>query len=170
MRIVYRDMKPEDRDFVVATWCSSLRRSPSSGMIARSRWFGVMEIEVKHVLDRAGVRVLVVKDLDAPAGVDLFGHLVWEPDALRAQGVADSPLVYFCYVKKDYRGSGFARGLFTAAKIPRESAYNFVCQTPAVMSLREAGKMPRATWRPNLGRLEPHERTQDDRHQQEHQA
>lgn len=164
-------MQPEDRTFVLSTWLSAFRRSPSAGLVARSRWRDVMWPELEATLSRDGVRILVVKDLDAPSGeADLFGHLVWEPDALRARGTTGMALVYFCFVKKDARGNGLARGLFAAAGIDPRGKFLYACQTPAVMALREAGKLRRADWRPHLGRLEPHERIQDEHRDREERA
>jgi len=161
MRIVYRRMKPDDRAFVVNSWLRSFRRAPSAGLIAMGRWSAVMVPEIEDILDRPRVRVLVAADPTATDHVaDLFGHLVWEDDEH-----GGLPLVYYCYVKHAYRGSGLARGLMNKAGIDPTSAFPYVCQTQAVSYLRDAGKLPHARWRPLLGRS--NERNQHEREERE---
>jgi GNAT superfamily N-acetyltransferase len=149
MRIVIRRMRPEDRAFVVSSWVASFRRSPHAGMISMESWRDVMTAEVERVLARPRVKVLVVSDADAVDHLaDLIGHLVWQEPST----AAEPPLVFFTYVKHGYRGNGFARRLFRVAGIDPTSPFNYVCQTRAAASLAEAGKLPRARWRPLLGR------------------
>lgn len=175
-------MQPEDRDFVVATWCASFRRSAYAGLVAMDDWFDVMTPQLEKIIDRPRVHVLVIADpTETDRIADLFGHLVWEDGVQEVErAVVGStltikrpqpdphllPLVYFCYVKQDYRGHGFARGLMRAAAIDPSKPFNYVCQTHASTSMREKGKLPSANWRPLLGRY-TNERKQHERRTEE---
>jgi hypothetical protein len=166
-RIHHRPMQPGDRRFVVASWTSSYRRSPHAGLIDDDDWWAVMSAQVEKVLARPGVRVVVAADPTETDGVaDLFGYLVWEPPAPTRR----EPLVFYCYVKQGYRwdpdskhNPRIASGLFKAAGIDPRAPFLFVCNTQAVTYLSEAGKLPRATWRPLLGRnFKPRDHGRED--------
>ncbi len=128
-------------------------------MIDMDDWSDVMVPQIEKRLDNPRNQVLVVADPTSTDNIaNLFGHLVWRP----AEGDMP-PLIYFCYVKKDHRGNGFARGLLKAAGIDPTGPYNYVCRTYALIGLYDAGKMPRASWRPLLGRQEYERKEQDER-------
>ncbi len=104
-----------------------------------------MDRQIGRILDRPRTQAWLVADADVTDGVaDLIGHLVYEDDPV--------PLVYFCYVKHDWRGNGFARGLLRAAEIDIARPFNYVCHTYMTDNLLKAGKMRHANWRPLLGR------------------
>ena len=157
MRVVYRRARDaDDRNFAAITWRASFRRSPYGGLTQMSRWVESTDADIALILAKPRVNIMIAADPDAKGrDADLFGHIVWE--APRQTGalidLGTPPLIYFLYVKHDYRGNGFARGLMRAAGIDAVKPYNFVCRTHAADSLRDAGKMPRARWRPLLGRV-----------------
>jgi hypothetical protein len=134
------------------SWISSYRRSPHAGLVAMDDWHGVMEMTITKIIDRPDVRVLVAADCETGDGMsDLFGWLAWMPHA-------EGPLVFFCYCKHAYRRAGIATRLFQHARIDPRGRFSYACLTHVVGSLSAAGKIPRAKWRPLLGRF-PEERT-----------
>lgn len=162
MRIVIRKMESDHRDFVIGTWLTSTRRSPSSGLIPMAQWRDVMSPILGGILAWPGVGVRLIVDVDAPPDVALIGHIVW-----RDADAHDPPLVFFCYVKHDYRGNGFARRLLEAAGIDERKAFDYVCQTRASVSMQEKRKLPRARWRPLRGRYPTGRKDDDERNAQD---
>jgi hypothetical protein len=159
VKLVIRPMHATDRTFVVESWISSYRRSPHAGLISMGAWHEVMTATIDAILARPGVQVLVAADADAAAGEsDLFGWLAWMPHE-------DGPYVFFVYVKHAARydtasrtGPRIATRLFQHARIDPRGRFSYACLTHVVGSLSAAGKIPRAKWRPLLGRF-PEERT-----------
>jgi GNAT superfamily N-acetyltransferase len=145
VRIVSRKARPEDHDFVIGSWMSSYRRSPYAGLVSMQTWRAVMGPEIAAILGRPQIQAIVLDDVEEPTRtVNLIGHIVWQPGA--------RPLVFFVYVKHGHRGHGFGRVLMRAAGVEPTAAFDFVCLTHVINNIAEAGKLPRATWRPLLGR------------------
>lgn len=159
MRIVSRNMRDEDRDFVIGNWLSSYRRSPHAGLISMPTWRAVMGPELAGILAREQVRTIVIDDVEeSTRTVNLLGFVVWQlghfefDTERRAVWKDHPPLVYFAYVKHGHRGHGLLRVLLRAAGMSMASRFDYVCQTHAAIRLCEAGKLPNARWRPLLGR------------------
>jgi hypothetical protein len=174
MRITYRAAQPADRSFIAASWSTSCSRPPAAGLVDPAAWRTAVWSSVPAILDRPGVRALVAADpTETDRVADLFGFLVWEPDAVtmtvdrrsqqpvyrRAAGEKSSalPLVWYCYVKHGYRydrasmhNARIASGLFARAGIDQRAPFPFVCHTRFVDRLRDAGKVAAAQWRPEL--------------------
>lgn len=179
------DSPPDDQSFVVESWIASFRHRPP--IVAVGDWHGVMSLAISKILARPEVKVIMAADADAEPGIaDLLGWMAYEtraveraydegkreyryrrvPPAERAPGM--DPLVWYVNVKADYRGHGIARRLFSTAGIDPRDRFHFVCETRAVGQLTAAGKIPRATLRPNLGRLD--ERGPYGRRSEDHDA
>lgn len=122
-------------------------------------WHEFMTRTIGGILARPHVRVLVAADADATDHVaDLFGWLVW----MAREG--QPPLVFYAYVKHAFRfdprtstGPRIASRLFRHAGIDPKERFDFACQTHIVGSLKAAGKIRNAEWRPLAGRF-PNER------------
>ena len=154
MRVVYRPMRPDERGFVISSWLLSYRKSMSAGIVPMDRWWEIMEPVVARYLARS--RVIVAADpTETTRTADLFGHVVYETPPGRL------PFVWYVYVKHDYRRNGLARGLLRTAGITVDTPIHYGCRTPVLTRLHEAGKLPRAEWRPLLGRV-----TQEETHGQ----
>lgn len=143
--------RPCDRVFIVESWISSYRRSPHAGLVSMAAWHEVMERVVSDIIDRPEVNVLVAADPSATDGMaDLLGWMAW----MHAGNV---PVVFYAYTKHPYRRNGIAARLFAAARIDPRAPFSYVCNTHMVGTLREAGLIRSATWKPLLGRF-PNER------------
>lgn len=156
MKLTIRPARATDQRFVAATWSNNWKRPDEIGLLAPAPWREAIFRSVEVLLARPGVRVLVAADADSVAGdADIFGYL-----ALYEAAGEPLPLVLFCYVKPGARRSGLARALFRRAGLDPAAPFPYACHTRCATELREAGKTPHATWRPELGRLtNPHERT-----------
>jgi hypothetical protein len=174
MKLAIRPADAGDRAFIAASWSTSAGRPAQVvGILTRDAWRTAVWSSVPEVLDRPGVRALVAADpTEDTRRADLFGFLVWEPAACavtpdprtrqpvyRRAAAGPLPLVWFCYVKAGYRfdrasthNARIASGLFRAAGIDPRSPFPYVCDTRFVGRLRDAGKLPAAQWRPELGR------------------
>lgn len=193
MRLTIRPMKPrspdwtpdslpDDRSFVVESWISSYRHRPA--LVGFHDWHGVMTLAVGRIIALPGVKVIMATDADAEPGIaDLLGWMAYEPRAVtRAYNdetrrweyrrvpsadrtPADEPLCWYVYTKATYRKNGVARRLFRHAGIDPRGRFHYVCDTNAVDALRSAGKIPRATLRLGLGRIDergPHGQRSED--------
>jgi hypothetical protein len=151
---------PCDLAFVAASWSGAWHQPPEASLVTTVAWRAAVWASVPAIVARPDVRVLVAADGDAADHVaDLFGWLAW------SERPGTAPAVLFCYVKSAYRfdphtrtGPGIARRLFERARIDPRAAFAYVCLTGHARRLRDAGKLPHAKWRPDLGRP-AHERT-----------
>lgn len=176
MRLATRSMLPADRSFVVESWIAAYRRSAHAGLVSMDDWHDVMTATIAKIIDRPEVRTLVAVDLDATDTLsNLFGHLVYEPFAVGREynersrqymhrrlaadrrTPAAEPLVWFCYVKRDFRKNGIARRMFNAASVNPRAPFHYVCNTQSAADVASHGKIPKAVWRSLLGRF-PDER------------
>lgn len=172
MKLTFRAVAPADHDFIAATWSSSWSRPHEAGCLTPIAWRRAVYASVPDILAHSDMRSLVAADTDTTDHVaDLFGWIAWRPRAVecvvngytrrpthRLAAGGPMPLLFGLYVKRDYRGHGIARGLLRAAGIDPRQPFAYVCHNRAAERLSEAGKIPQATWCPNLGRL-PQERT-----------
>lgn len=169
MKLITRVMQPDDRSFVVESWISSYRRSPHAGLVSMVAWHEVMSATIDGILARPEVRVLVAADADATDNVaNLFGWMAWMPHA-------EGPYVFFVYVKHAYRfdreartGPRIATRLFRAARIDPRGRFNYASNSHVVGEICAAGKIPRAKWKPLIGRFP--EETRRARSEADHDA
>lgn len=163
MAINYREGKASDVPFVISSWSQSYRRSYSSGIIQMADWSEIMQDQIRKLLLRRGVDLVVAENPGAEEGLaDVHGWLAYErgftvqsrerePDGWRYQFVeSESPVVHYVFVKEPYRRFGIAKGLFRAAGIDRIDHFYFTCKT-AVVS-RIGGKFPGGEWNPLIAR------------------
>ncbi len=145
---------PCDLAFVAASWSGAWHQPPEASLLTHVAWRAAVWASIPEIIARPDVRVLVAADGDATDGIaDLFGWLAWieRPHA--------APSVLFCYTKAAVRfdlrtrtGPRIARRLFDRAGIDPRTAFTYVCLTGHAKRLRDAGKIPHAKWRPDLGR------------------
>jgi len=182
MRLTIRDAQHADHRFIAASWSTSWGRPPQANPMTPMAWRTAVWSSVPPLLDRPGVRALVAADPSETDRVaDLFGFIVWEPAAavrtrdprsrvpvftyrrVRPEEPALNalPLVWYCNIKTGYRfdnastlNARIATALFREAGVDPRSPFPFVCHTPFVDRLREAGKLQAAEWRPELGRVD----------------
>jgi len=171
MSVGYRLAVDEDMRLVVRSWMASYRYAHAAGLIAMRDWVDVMTPQIERVLSRPGCEVWVAYDPDDDdSRTDLYGWIAvergyqeivrrlfrgkWE-EQLEA---ASRPLVHYVYVKSAWRDragvvSGVSRGLFAAASVDTDLAFNFSCKTAAVTRLKH--RAPLAEWKPLIARHEP---------------
>lgn len=146
MSIAYRDAEERDRRFIVSGWSASYRLAYSAGLIAMEDWAGIMHGQIEKILARPTTETIVAYETEDPDPVaDLQGFIAYE----LAHG--QPPLVFYVYVKEAYRKGGLARGLFNAAHINPELAFDYACKTSVVAKLQR--KMPLARWQPLRARF-----------------
>jgi GNAT superfamily N-acetyltransferase len=141
MTIAFRPMQPADRQFVISGWSSSYRASKFAGLIRNSSWATVMHREIDAYLDMPDTQTFVAcepGEFDHLEREFLYGFI-----ATRRTG---APYVYYCYVKRLYRGRGIARGLFDAAGVDPAGEFAYACETGASIELRRAGKISASTF------------------------
>lgn len=144
MTIDYRPASARDHKFIIGSWEASYRLANTSGMILMSDWAAIMRDQIAKVLDRPYVSTIVAHETNDPDPVaDLYGFITAEPDE-------SPPLVYYVYVKDNFRKFGIARGLFGAMGIDPLLPFAYVCSTPIVPKV--ARKIPCARWQPIMGR------------------
>lgn len=150
--IAHRRADAIDQRFIIDSWVGSYRDADSAGFIQVGDWYPVMIGQVKKTLERPDVVATVAYETSDPdRGAELYGWIV-------ADVVERPPLVYYVFVKRAYRKSGVARGLFAAVGIRPGGRFHYVCSTEAVHELEVAQKIPLAKWCPNLGRFPKSER------------
>lgn len=145
MTVAFRPAEPRDHDFVIGAWETSYRLADTAGMVLAVNWATVMREQFAQVIARPYVRTVVAYETDDPdPGIaDLLGFIVAEPDET-------PPLVYYAFVKENFRRSGIARRLFKAAGIDPAKQFHYACSTPWCLKL--ASKIPMGRWRPRRGR------------------
>lgn len=165
--------EPDDRSFIVGSWVSSFKHRPP--LVSIGEWHGVMSLAVTRFVDRPEVKVIVAADADAEPGVgDLLGWMAYEHNAVDRVPVEKGgrqqweyrrappderdrsmePLIWYAYTKAPFRKLGIARRLFRHAGIDPAGRFHYAFETYIVGQLMAARKLPRATLRPGLGRID----------------
>lgn len=146
--ITFRPMEhKDDRKFVISSWSTSYRTSYSAGIIDMEHWPEVMHAQIERYLDRPNTRTILAVEDDDPmffygfASVDTTPQLEHQEYGATKEWPA---LVYYAFVKLDYRRRKIARRTLAAAGVDMGSRFLYVCKTP--MSARLAPKMPLAKW------------------------
>lgn len=177
--VCYREMRDEDRVFVVKSWVSSFQSAHAAGVLSitpfgvpcRNCGVGVpydfasvMTHTIEAILRRPGCRTWVAYSPGATPPSDLHGWVSVEsganlpsyrpPTFALSVTTADDPLVHYCFVKRAFRNFGIARALLKAAGVDPEKPLLYSCKTADVSSLEKAGKLPRARWSPLSVRFE----------------
>ncbi len=145
--LAYRPAIDADLGLVFGAWKSSFRSTflamfePPLGRcpFPVDRYDEVMRETITRIVGRPDARVIVAYhpgELERKA--DLYGFLCYE------LAVTCAPMVHYCFVKKNYREHGIARGMFRAAGIDAGGLFTFTHRTPAVKSLGQ--KIGRACW------------------------
>lgn len=168
--IEYATAKSSDLALVIDSWAASYAASYSAGIVQMRDWDRIMKPQIKKVLAREGVELLVARNPSASAAevrADLHGWLCYERDfkhrtRVRRDGrwrdvweKTDMPLVHYVYVKSAYRGMGIARGLFQAAEIDPIEPFYYTCKTKYVRELSR--KSPGGVWNPLIARFQKDE-------------
>lgn len=165
----FRPADEADAAFIVDSWVSSYRNAYAAGMVSMHDWRPVMSSQVKRVLSRPGVQVIVAcHPTEQDGATDLYGWIAFERDyqiPRRTSTVrngrrlhttemvsADEPLVHYVFVKQPYRRMGIARGLFSAAGIDPAKPFRYTCKTAMVRKL--AGQIPGSEWAPLIARFD----------------
>lgn len=150
--ISHRPAMSIDRNFICKSWLASYRDSNSAGMIQVDDWHSIMFQQVEKILALPDVQtVIAYEDRNPDHATNAYGFIV-------ADTADKPPLVWYVFVKTAYRRSGIARGLLNAIGLKPTSRFNYACQTPIVISLSYAQKLPLAQWAPMLGRQRKSER------------
>lgn len=147
MTIAHRPAIASDRDFIIATWSSSYKKSHSAGLIQAAEWADVMHRQIGLVLDRPDMRAMIAYDKTNP---DFFYGFI-------AGDTSDHvPVVAYVYTKEAYRKTGIARGLFAAMGIDPAKHFVYVCKTGIVAKL--SSKIPFARFNNNEARYPKEQR------------
>lgn len=166
-----RDMRQDDRRFVIKSWIDSYKSSKSAGILMSEPFEvggvffdfeAVMTATLGRLLDAPDVHVLVASNPLVLPPKDIHGFLVYElrpqitsyrpPTYTRERHPSPLPLVHYVFLKKIYRGFGIARALFRAAGINPEQPFLYTCSTAISEQIKKAQKIPRAQWEPSCAR------------------
>lgn len=166
-----RDMRQDDRRFVIKSWIDSYKSSKSAGMLMNQPFEvggvyldfeAVMTATIGRLLDAPDVHVLVASNPLVLPPKDVHGFLVYElrpqitlyryPSYVRERQSSPLPLVHYVFLKKIYRGFGIARALFRAAGIKPDEPFLYTCSTAISEQVKKANKIPRALWEPSCAR------------------
>lgn len=150
MTIAYRPADERDRRTIADAWVASYRDANSAGCILVDDWYRYMIPTVNRIRERPDVTTTIAYETtDTERIADVYGFIV-------ADVVERPPLVYYVFVKENYRRDGIARGLFAAIGVDPKLPFNYVCSTPWCTTLQR--KIPMARWMPRLGRFPKSER------------
>lgn len=166
-----RDMRQDDRRFVIKSWIDSYKQSKSAGILMNQPFEvggvafdfeAVMGATIGRLLDVEGVHVLVASNPLVLPPKDVHGFLVYEespqitlykyPSYERVRTRSKLPLVHYVFMKKIYRGFGIAKSLFRAAGIKADEPFLYTCSTAISEQIKKANKIPRAQWEPSCAR------------------
>jgi GNAT superfamily N-acetyltransferase len=133
----------QERFLIVSAWTQNYKHAKTRGFIQAEDWYRVMDEQVDKALKRPDVRTIVAYNVEATDHVaDVHGFITADTEER-------PPLVYYVFVKENYRREGIARGLFAAMGIDPTKPFNYVCSTPFVRRLER--KIPLAKWEPDFG-------------------
>lgn len=150
-----RPFVESDREFVVSTWSSSFRTSYAAGVIPMDAWAGIMRPVLSGFLDRPDVRTIVSFERTSPDFLYGFATVdTTEQHDRDAKGrwVSWPAVVYYVFVKANFRRWGIARGLLKAAGVDVAGRFLFACKTSIGIDLAER-KAPLAKWNPLVVRF-----------------
>lgn len=136
----YRQAVADDSIFIDYGWLDSYRWAHAAGMIHMDDWRDVMLPQIKRVRSRPNAITIVAEEPGA-----LAGFLCCEPKN-------DPPLVFYVYVKEQYRKAGIARELFRRAGIDLNERFVYACKTAVVSDLMR--KAPQARFDPYAARFD----------------
>lgn len=144
----------DDRDFVRSSWSTSFRTCYAAGLIDMDAWPDVMHAQIDRYLDRPNVRTVLAVEKADP--MFFYGFITADttPQVERLEYGKTRvwpALVYYCFVKADYRKVGVARRLFAAAGVDPTRPFLYACKTPMVTRL--GNKAPLAKWNPLVARF-----------------
>jgi GNAT superfamily N-acetyltransferase len=95
---VLREPTADDLPFIMSTWLKSARKQGARAFMTNTVYYRNEKRRIEELLDRAQVRLI-----SNPADPDhLFGWACFEM-------VADIFVVHYVYVKRGYRGMGYAK-------------------------------------------------------------
>lgn len=161
MTIAYRAAELADAQFVVSNWSRHFKESRTAGMIADEDWATVMHRQIQKLIARPDVATTIAYENTAPSL--LYGFVSATPKN-------DPPVIYFLYVKDEYRRAGYARGLLAAIGVNPESCFAYTCATPTLSwQDKTTGKsildqIPLAKHQPKYARIAGYiERKRNDR-------
>lgn len=135
----YRKASEADRIFIDYGWLDSYRWAHAAGMIHMDDWKIVMLPQIERVRSRPKTITMVAEEPDA-----LAGFICCEP--------GNPALVFYVYVKEQYRRAGVARGLFKSAGVDPDDRFIYACKTAVVTEL--ARKLPMARFDPYAARFD----------------
>lgn len=149
-------MIADDRAFVVSGWSATYRTSPHAGLLPMPDYAAIMHPIVNGILDHPTTRVIVAEqpgETDHEERAFLYGFIVFAASPAR--------YVYYLFVKGEFRrgetryelARGFGRQLMAAAGIDPARAFEYACHTSDITELRDAGKLPHATFNPMPARF-----------------
>lgn len=137
---LYRRAADGDRIFIDYGWLDSYRWAHAAGMIHMDDWRDVMLPQITRIRTRPHAITMIAEEPDA-----LAGFICAEPRN-------DPALVFYVYVKEQYRKAGIARGLFRSVGIDPDSRFIYACKTAVISELSR--KLPRAKWDPYAARFD----------------
>lgn len=129
-----------ERNFVLGGWSASFKHSREAGLITAGDWDDVMHVQLAKICARPECRVLV-----AYGQVDdsFLGFIAGEPT---------ESVVYYCFVKENYRCNGIARALFAELGVDPRKQFLFPALTRALADPALRNKIPLARRDPAVGR------------------
>ncbi len=138
MTFALRPMQPDDRQFVISGWSSSLRLSRDVPLIPMVLWADTMHRVIERALERPMAQTLVAH------GEVLQGFICAEPS-----------YVLYVYVAQPFRRLGIARALCGAAGIDPMARFGYACRTRSSWQLLTVHKKaPLATYDPFHARFD----------------
>lgn len=175
--IAIRPATEADLVFVVESWQESYQHADCAGLITVEDWPDIMRGQLRKVIGREGMVVLVAYHPKATPGLaDVMGWLAYERDYLiplkrkvggrhrREMVKCDWPLVHYCFVKQGYRRPfGVAKALLKAAGIDRAEPMHISCRTGVVNKLG----LTRAKFDPKIARHTRAKGTENEARQQQ---
>lgn len=161
MSISYRKAEESDRRLIENSWLESFRSSHVAGLIAMDDWHEVMLPQIRKVLDREGVEVLVAHNPDDDSETsNIYGWAAVERGyeiSFRGRrggrwvDVFDKtkdPLVHYVFVKQPFRKLGIAKSLLAKLGVTKEDFCNYTCKTAVLSKIA----IPNAYWKPLIAR------------------
>jgi len=96
MKIALRPVKPDDKNFIMATWLRGLYYSSWMQNIEKKSFFDNYPKVIEHILGKATVTCAVLED---------------DPDVILGYIVAQQTALHYLFVKSAFRNLGIAKKL-----------------------------------------------------------